>query len=80
MGFPGSRVVKNLPDNVRDAGLSLRLGRSPGAGNGNLLQYSCLKDFMDRGAWWASRGHKESDKTEQLNTHTQTELLNCTFH
>ena len=54
MGFPGSRVVKNLPDNARDAGLILRLGRSPGAGNGILLQYSCLNDFMDRGAWWAA--------------------------
>ena len=54
MGFPGGRVVKNLPDNARHAGLSLGLGRSPGAGNGNPLEYSCLKDFMARGAWWAS--------------------------
>ena len=48
-------VVKNLPANVediRDVGLIPGLGRSPTGGNGNLLQYSCLKDPMDRGVWW----------------------------
>ena len=41
-------------------------GRSPGGGHGNLLQYSCLENPMDRGAWRATvhRGHKESDMTE----------------
>ena len=46
-------VVKNLPDNVgdaRDAGWIPDLGRSPGVINGNLLQYSCLKNSTDRGA------------------------------
>ena len=38
---------------ARDTGLILKLGRSPGEGNGNPLQYSCLKNSMDRGAWWA---------------------------
>ena len=44
------------------------LGKSPGEGNGNLLQYSCLGNPMDRGAWWAivHGGHKESGMTEGL--------------
>ena len=49
-------MVKNLPANTgdrRDAGLIPGLGRSPGGGNGNPLQYSCLEISMDRGAWWA---------------------------
>ena len=48
-------VVKNLPasaGDVRDTGSVPESGRSPGEGNGNLLQYSCLENFMDRGAWW----------------------------
>ena len=50
-------VVKNLPANaedVRDAGLIPGSGRSPGEGNGNPLQFSCLGKPMDRGAWWAT--------------------------
>ena len=45
--------VKNLPVNARDSGLILGLGRSPGEGNGNLLQATCVENSMDRGAWWA---------------------------
>ena len=45
-------MVKNLPANTGDAGLIPGLGRSPGGGNGNPLQYSCPKNSMDRGAWW----------------------------
>ena len=48
------QVVKNLPANagdIRDTGSVLELGRSPGEGNGNPLQYSCLDNFMDGGAW-----------------------------
>ena len=47
------------------------LGRSPGEGNGNRLQCSCLENPMDGGAWWATgpRGRKESDTTEQLHFH-----------
>ena len=41
-------------------------GRSPGEGNGNTLHYSCLENSIDRGAWQAPRGCKESDMTEQL--------------
>ena len=44
---PGGSVVKNLPINAGDAGLVPGLGRSPGAGNGNPLQYSCLGNPMD---------------------------------
>ena len=52
-------VVENLPadaGDARDAGLVPELGSSPGGGNGNPLQDSCLKNSMDRGAWWAT-GH-----------------------
>ena len=53
MDFPGGAVVKNLPVNsgdAGDAGLIPGSGRSPGGGNGNPLQYSCLENPMDRGA------------------------------
>ena len=50
VGFPGGSVVKNLPANAGDTGLVPGSGRSPGVGNGNLLQYSCLENSMDRGA------------------------------
>ena len=46
--------AKILPGNEGDVSLILGLGRSPGEGNGNPLQYSCLEDPMDRGAWWAT--------------------------
>ena len=49
MSFPGGSAVKNLPANAEDMGLSPGLGRSPGEGNGNLLQYSSLESPMDRG-------------------------------
>ena len=52
-GFPGGSVVKNLSGNAGDTGLVPGLGRSPGEGNGKPLQYSCLGNPMDRGAWWA---------------------------
>ena len=53
MGFPGGTEVKNLPASARDAshmGSIPGLGRSPGVGNDNPLQYSCLENPMDRGA------------------------------
>ena len=56
MGFPGGTVAKNSPikaGDVKDMGLIPGSGRSPGEGNGNSLQYSCLENSMDRGAWWA---------------------------
>ena len=54
LDFAGGSVVKNLPANAGDPGLIPGLGRSPGGGNGNSLQYSCLENHMDRGAWWAT--------------------------
>ena len=67
--FPGGSVIKNLPANagdVGDPGLIPGLGRSPGEGNVNLLQYSCLENPMDRGAWQVTVHGvtKESDMTE----------------
>ena len=55
--FPGSTMVKDLCANAgdtRDAGSTPGLGRSPGEGNGNPLQYSCLENSMNRGALWAT--------------------------
>ena len=58
-------MVKNLPDNAGDLGLIPGLGRSPGDGNANTLQYSCLGNPMKRGDWWAivHGVAKESDMT-----------------
>ena len=52
-GFPGGSVVKNQLANAGYAGSIPGSGRSPGEGNGNPLQYSCLENSMDRGAWHA---------------------------
>ena len=54
MGFPVSSDGKEFACNAGDLGLILRLGRSSGEENGNPLQYSCLENPMDRGAWWAT--------------------------
>ena len=54
MGFPVGLVVKNPPANTGDVGSIPGLRRFPGAGNGNPLQYSCLENPMDGGAWWAA--------------------------
>ena len=53
-GFPDGSTVKNLQANAGDMGSIPGLGRSPGEGNANTLQYSYLKSPMDRGAWWAA--------------------------
>ena len=52
--FPGGSAVKNLPANAGDASSIPGSGRSPGEENGNPLQYSCLRNPMDRGAWRAT--------------------------
>ena len=79
MGFPGGTVVKNLPANRRVAGSILGLGGSPGVGNGNLLQYSCLENAMDKGSWQATL-HRvtESNTTQWLSMkvpYTKSKLL-----
>ena len=85
-GFPGGTVLKNLPasaGDARDVDSIPGTGSSPGEGNGNPLQYSCLKNLMDRGAWQATaRGLKESDMTERLNmqAHTHTHIHTHTTH
>ena len=52
--FPGGSFIKNLYAIVGDTGSVPGLGRSPGDGNGSPLQWSCLENPMDRGAWWAT--------------------------
>ena len=68
-------VVKNLPANagaIRDSGSIPGSVRSHGEGNGNPLQYSCLENPVDRGAWWATvhRVTKSQTWLMQLSTHT----------
>ena len=70
-------VVKNLPviaGDIRDRGSIPGSERSPGGGNGKPLQYSCLENFMDRGAWQATvhRVAKSRTQLKQLSTHTHT--------
>ena len=70
-GFPGGSVVKNPPAKARDVGVLPGLGRSPGEGNGNPLQYSCLENPMDRGTWWATvHGVTKSQTPLKRLTHT----------
>ena len=70
--FPGDLVLKNLPAN---AGLISESGRCPREGNGNLLQYSCQENSMDRGAW---RAIVHGDMTERLSLHfTPVSCIDC---
>ena len=73
-------LVKNPPANagdIRDVGLVLGSGRSPGGRHGNPLQYSCLENPIDRGTWWATvhRAIKSQTWLKRLNT-AQHNLLN----
>ena len=61
-------MVKNLHANAGDVGSSPELERSPGVGNGDPLQYSCLENSMDRGTWWAT-GHGVPNNLTRLSTH-----------
>ena len=74
LGFPGSSVVKNTLANAGDMGLISGLGRIPGKGNSNTLQYSCLRNPMDRGVWQAlvHGVTKELDMTYGLNSNKVT--------
>ena len=75
-GFPGGSEVKASACNEEDLGSIPGLGRSPGEGNGNPLQYSCLGNSMDRGTWWAVHGVTERDIT---NTSLDLEMQETWF-
>ena len=70
VGFPGGSDGKASACNAEDPGSIPGSGRSPGEGNGNPLQYSCLENSMDGGAWWA---------TVHGITKSQTRLSNFTY-
>ena len=73
-GFPDGLLVKNRPANVGYAGSIPGLERSPGGGNGNLLQYSCLENSMDRGAWQATV-HEVAESRTRLSTVTHVSII-----
>ena len=77
LGFPSGSVVKNLPVNAEDICLILGLGRSSGEGNGNPLQYSCLENSMDRGAWWATVYRVAKSQTWLSGWTTTTDVWKC---
>ena len=67
LGFPGGSDGKESTCNMGDLGLFLGLGRFPGEGNDNPLQYSCLQNSMDRGTWQATvHGVAKLDTSERL--------------
>ena len=75
MGFPGGSAVKTARQCRKqgDTGSVPGLGRAPGGGNGNPLQYPCLGNLMNRVAWWATvRGvSKQSNMTKQLSNNSK---------
>ena len=74
-------VVKNPPDDAGDTGVSgliPALGRPPGGGNGNPLQYSCLENSMDRGAQWAAVSGTAESRT-RLSENAHVVLLDHDF-
>ena len=75
MGFPGGSVGKEAACNAGDAGSIPVSGRSPGEEHGSPLQYSCLENPLDRGAWraYSPWGHTELDTTE-ASEHTHTHV------
>ena len=77
-GFPGGAEVKASASNVGDLGSIPGSGRSPGEGNGNPLQYSCLENPMDGGAWWGYSPRVAKSRT-RLNDFTFTfcSFLSC---
>ena len=72
-------MIKNAPSSagdIRDTGSISGLGRSPGGGHGNSLQYFCLKNSMGRGAWWAKvyRVAKSQTRLKLVSTHRHTDM------
>ena len=74
LGFPGASEVIVSAWNVGDSGLIPESGRSPGEGNGNPLQYSCLENPMEGGAWWATV-HGVTKSRTRLNDFTFTFMI-----
>ena len=78
-GFPGGAGVKNLPANagdIRDMGSIPGSGRSLGGEHGNSLQYSCLENHSDRGAWWATV-HRIAKSWTRLKRPSMHALKHC---
>ena len=71
ISFPGDSMAKNLPANAGDARLVPWSGRSLGKGSANPLQYSCLGNPMNRGAWGATV-HEVTKSRTRLSPHTHT--------
>ena len=76
-GSPGGSVGKESACNVGDLGSIPGLGRSPGEGNGNLLQYSCLQNSIDRGAWWITVHRVTKSWTQLRDWHTHMYVYIC---
>ena len=72
VSVPGGSDGKESAFNGRDPGSIPGSGRSPGEGNGNPLQYSCLENSMDRGAWWATVHGVAKSWTQLSNCHTHS--------
>ena len=70
LDFPGGSDSKKSTCNVGDLGSNPSLGRFPGEGTGYPLQYSCLEDSMDRGAWWATVHGVTQSQTQLRATNT----------
>ena len=82
-GFLGGSVGKEFTCNVRDkgdVGLIPGLGRSPGGGHGISLQYSCLENSMDRGAWWATVHRVTNSQTWLKELSTQARNVSYLFY
>ena len=73
VGFPGGSVVKNLPASAGDT------GSIPGEGNNNPLQYSCLENPVDRGAWWAAVHGVVKESDIGYNLAAKQGQLQCVF-
>ena len=79
MGFPGSSDSKESPYSAGDLGSIPGPGGSPGEGNSNPLQYSCLENPMDRGAWWATV-HGVAKSRTWLSNFASLHWLHCWPH
>ena len=77
LSFPGGSEVKASASNAGDPGRP-GLGRTPGEGNGNPLQYSCLENPTDRGAWWTIL-HRIAKSRTRLSDFTSLFLIYCSY-